>query len=76
MFRKVTLTGLLIFVSRGSMFQIVVTACMCAVFGTTTAWVQPYAEPAANLFKVATEVSFLLTLIIAGLLKVRSVKFL
>jgi hypothetical protein len=34
------------------------------------AWCQPFQSRAANLFKVATEVTLLLTLIIAGMLRV------
>ena len=71
MLRKVTFTGLLIFVSRGTIFQIIITALMCLGFGTASAWFEPYAEPAANLFKVATETSLLVTIILSVLLKVR-----
>jgi hypothetical protein len=34
------------------------------------AWCQPFESRAANLFKVATEVTLLLTLVIAGMLRV------
>eukprot|EP01052_Picozoa_sp_SAG31_P077050 SAG31_NODE_36380_length_314_cov_0.567442_1_plen_43_part_10 len=43
---------------------------MCTGFGFTAAWFQPYRNRAANLFKVGTEVTLLITLTIAGLLRV------
>ena len=70
MLRKVTLTGLLIFVSRGTVFQLTVTTCSCICFLGLAAWFQPYESPAVNLFKVSTEITLLLTLVIAALLKV------
>jgi hypothetical protein len=60
----------LIFVSRGSYFQLLVATIACLGFGFTAAWCQPFQSRAANLFKVATEVTLLLTLVIAGMLRV------
>jgi hypothetical protein len=70
MLRKVTITGLLIFVSRGTFFQLTVTTCSCICFLGLAAWFQPYESSAVNLFKVSTEITLLLTLVIAALLKV------
>ena len=67
---KVCITGLLIFVSRGSFFQLVLTTLMCIGFGFSAAWFQPYSSRAANMFKVGTEATLLITLSIAGLLRV------
>ena len=70
MLRKVCITGLLIFVSRGSFFQLVVTTLLCIGFGFTAAWFQPYSSRAANMFKVGTEATLLITLSIAGFIRV------
>ena len=43
-------------------------SCIC--FFGLAAWFQPYESPAVNLFKVMTEITLLLTLVIAALLKV------
>ena len=43
---------------------------ICLTFGFAAAWCQPYESGTANLFKVATEVALLVTLIISGMLRV------
>ena len=70
MLRKVTITGLMIFINRGSVFQLLVTMLFCLGFGFTFAWCQPYESRAANLFKVATEAALLVTLVISALLRI------
>jgi hypothetical protein len=62
-------SGLLIFVSRGSFFQLMVTTLICLGFNFSAAWFQPYESQLSNLFKVATEVSLLITLCVARLLQ-------
>jgi len=69
MFRKVTLTGLLIFISPGSLLQLVVTIIFCLVFLALISWNQPYEMHAANIFKLGTEVALLCTLVVAVLLR-------
>jgi hypothetical protein len=39
-------------------------------YGFAAAWCQPYKSGTANLFKVATEVTLLVTLVISGMLRV------
>ena len=70
MLRKVALTGLVSFVSRGSVSQLVVAIVISIASLTASAWCQPYADPRANVFKAATEVSILITLVMCVLLKV------
>lgn len=57
MLRKTAMTGLLLFFKKGSAFQLVAAMLMSLGFLAVAAWFQPYASRAANLFKVATEVS-------------------
>jgi hypothetical protein len=66
----VTVSGLLIFISRGSFFQLMLTTLICLGFGFSSAWCQPYESRLSNLFKVATEVSLLITLCVSMLLRV------
>jgi hypothetical protein len=70
MLRKATLTGLLIFFRKGSLFQLVAAMTFCLGFLCTTAWMQPYASQTANLFKVGSEASLLVTLMLIVLLKI------
>jgi hypothetical protein len=69
MIRKAIITGLLIFFKKGSIFQLVVAMITSLGFLSVVAWFQPYVSRAANLFKVATEVALLITLILCVLLK-------
>jgi hypothetical protein len=69
MIRKAIITGLLIFFKKGSIFQLVVAMITSLGFLSVVAWFQPYVSRAANLFKVATEVALLITLILCILLK-------
>ena len=64
-----TVSGLLIFISRGSIFQLMVTTLICLGFCVSSAWCQPYESRLSNLFKVATEVSLLITLCVSMLLR-------
>jgi hypothetical protein len=57
------------FVSPGSLLQIVVALLACLGFMTASAWYQPYVAGAANYFKVATEVTLLVTLTLAVMLR-------
>lgn len=70
MLRKATLTGLLIFFRKGSLFQLVAAMTFCLGFLCTAAWLQPYASRTANLFKVGSEASLLVTLMLVVLLKI------
>jgi hypothetical protein len=69
MLRKATMTGLIMFVSPGSLLQVVVALLTCLCFMTASAWYQPYVSGAANMFKVGTEVSLLVTLTLAVMLR-------
>jgi hypothetical protein len=90
MLRKVFITGLIMFVSPGSMLQLVVALVFSIGFLTASAWLEPYgpfnsrihvaspplnstsqmaASRAANIFKVGTEVTILLTLTMSILLR-------
>jgi hypothetical protein len=70
MSRKVVMTGMLMFVSKGSLVQVVVGIVISIVFLMMVAYLQPYASPAANLFKLGAEAALVLTLIIVVLLKI------
>jgi hypothetical protein len=70
MLRKVSITGILMFVSPGSLFQLVVGIILCIGFGFSAAWFQPYVSGTANIFKVGTEVTLLVTLVLAVMLKI------
>ena len=48
MLRKVTITGVLMFLSPGSLFQLVVGIVLCIVFGFSAAWFRPYVSGTAN----------------------------
>jgi hypothetical protein len=69
MLRKVILTGLLIFLSRGSMVQVIVAIVVTFGFMIATARNMPYENDNANRFKLATESALILTLIFTMLLK-------
>ena len=70
MLRKVTVTGLLMFVSKGSMFQLVVGILLCLVFLFASAWFQPFESDLANAFKATTEVCLVVTLSLCVMAKV------
>lgn len=70
MLRKVTITGLLIFVSKGSLFQLVVAIILCLCFMAASAWYQPYEVAIANVAKVAVEIGLLITLALCVMVKV------
>lgn len=70
MLRKATLTGVLMFFSKGSLSQLVLTMVVCVGFLCAATWWQPYASRTANLFKVGSEVSLLVTLMLVVLLKI------
>ena len=57
------------FVSPGSVLQLVVALLFSLGFGFASAWYQPYASDAANMFKVGTEITLLMTLTLAILLR-------
>jgi hypothetical protein len=48
MLRKVTITGVLMFLSPGSLFQLVVGIVLCIAFGFSAAWFRPYVSGTAN----------------------------
>jgi hypothetical protein len=54
----------------GSLFQLVVGATLSMLSLTMSAWFRPYENDIANNFKVATEVSLVMTLTLAILLKI------
>ena len=70
MLRKVSITGILMFVSPGSLFQLVIGIILCIGFGFSAAWFQPYVSGTANIFKVGTEVTLLVTMVLAVMLKI------
>lgn len=70
MLRKAILTGVLMFFSKGSLAQLVLAMVVCVGFLCAATWWQPYASRTANLFKVGSEVSLLVTLMLAVLLKI------
>ena len=54
MLRKVTITGLIVFVSQGSMLQVVVALLLSIGFGFTAAWVRVHKhEPPTVLWSAA-----------------------
>jgi hypothetical protein len=69
MLRKVFITGLVMFVSPGSLMQLVVALVFCLGFLTSTAWLQPYGARAANMFKVGAESALSMMLILAIMLR-------
>jgi hypothetical protein len=69
MLRKVCLTGIICVVQRGSLLQLVLGAVLSLISLAASAWCQPYKSRAANAFKLATETSILITLILCMLLK-------
>jgi hypothetical protein len=70
MARKVVMTGMLMFVSRGSLVQVVVAIVISMGFFGAVAYLEPYASPSANLFKLGAEAALVFTLIIVVLLKI------
>jgi hypothetical protein len=62
MLRKALITGVIMFVSKGSLFQIVVALFFSLGFAFSAAWCQPYANQKANMYKVAVEISLIATL--------------
>ena len=70
MLRKVSLTGLLIFFSKGSLLQIVVAVMITFAFLIATSRNMPFKDDLANKFKLATECCLMITLIFAIMLKV------
>ena len=51
----------MMFFHKGSLFQLVLCMVLALGFGFTSAWYQPYASPAANLFKIGTEAALVRT---------------
>ena len=70
MLRKSILTGLLMFIGKGSLLQLVIGMVTTVGFLCATAWFQPYVSRTANVFKVSTEVALLMTLLLCVLLRV------
>eukprot|EP01047_Picozoa_sp_COSAG01_P034839 COSAG01_NODE_2637_length_7327_cov_89.736718_4_plen_372_part_00 len=69
MLRKVLLTGVTSAFQPGSLFQLVCGIVLSAISLVASAWVQPYRNVHADVFKVMTESSILCTLILCTLLK-------
>eukprot|EP01052_Picozoa_sp_SAG31_P034226 SAG31_NODE_3969_length_3708_cov_2.601829_2_plen_150_part_00 len=69
MLRKICVTGLIIFVVPGSLLQIIVALVSSLIFGFASAWYQPFQNNAANVFKVATELTLVCTLTFATMLR-------
>ena len=72
MLRKVILTGVTATFRPGSLLQLIVGIALSAVSLAASAWVRPYANSHANVFKLATEFSVLSTLTLCMLLKMES----
>jgi hypothetical protein len=70
MVRKVILTGLLMFMARGSTFQIVTAVAVMLCFLIGTARNMPYSELTSNWFKLFCETALLFTLVFSVFLKV------
>jgi len=70
MLRKVMITGLLIFVKKGSVIQVVIAAFISFCFLIALARSFPYKDDLSNKFKLATECSLVLTLVLTILLKI------
>jgi hypothetical protein len=68
MFRKIMLTGLLIFFSPGSIFQLVLGLLVSAAFLVLSVRIQPFTSRFNNRFKVATDVAIMTTFAIAILM--------
>ena len=64
------MTGMLMFVHKGSLIQVVAALVVSVSSLLSIALLQPYNSPAANMFKVGTELALLVTLIIVVLLKI------
>eukprot|EP01043_Picozoa_sp_COSAG02_P004000 COSAG02_NODE_101_length_36804_cov_125.342951_13_plen_301_part_00 len=70
MLRKALLTGVLMFFNKGSLSQLVLAIIVCVGFLCAATWLQPFASRTANLFKVGTEVTLLVTMVLVVLLKI------
>lgn len=62
MTRKAFLTGILMFLKKGSLFQLAIAMVVCAGYLSASAWYQPYRTRSINIFKVGTELALLFTL--------------
>lgn len=70
MARKVVMTGMLMFVNKGSLVQVVVAIVISVIVLMAVAFLQPYASLSANLFKLGAEAALVFTLIVVVLLKI------
>ena len=70
MFRKVFLTGLLMFFGKGSLTQLVFAMISSLMFMAAVAWLQPFTSRIANLFKLFCELALLMTMMLSVLLKI------
>jgi hypothetical protein len=66
---KLLLTGLLIFVDQGSVFQAFVGGCVAFVFFAVQVKCEPFVNPIDNLLKAAAEAQLFLTLFISVVLR-------
>jgi hypothetical protein len=71
MLRKVAITGLIANFLPGSLLQLNAGIILCCMSGFASAWFLPYKDTVANVFKVTTEGSLAITLILCTLLKHR-----
>lgn len=62
MLRKAFINGILMFLKKGSLVQLVVAIVVCVGYACASAWHQPCGSRATNIFKVGTEVALLITL--------------
>jgi hypothetical protein len=69
MLRKTVITGVIMFVSIGSLLQMVVALLFTLAFSFTAAWCQPFVDQRANLFKIATELCLIVSLSLGILLR-------
>jgi hypothetical protein len=58
------------FVNPGSLLQLVIALLFSLFFLAASAWFQPYASPAANMFKVGSELALVMTLALAVMLRI------
>lgn len=66
---KLLLTGLLIFVAQGSVFQAFAGACIGCCFLATQARYRPFAETQDNVLKAVAEAQLFLTLLVSIVLR-------
>eukprot|EP01051_Picozoa_sp_SAG22_P006667 SAG22_NODE_443_length_10453_cov_8.799691_11_plen_804_part_00 len=72
-FRRMLQSGAIVFLHRGSVFQMVVGICLTAFFAVRHFTTQPYVRPHTNKFKGCLEAQLFLTYLIGLILRLRGV---